>query len=96
MPPRKPERAVELHEQLRKAVEHLLAGDWPSAHLIAQEHEDDAIACWIHAVVHRMEGDLSNARYWYRRSGRALREGLTTADEARQIEAELGKAAHGE
>jgi hypothetical protein len=40
-------------------------------------------------VVHRMEGDLDNARYWYRRCGRTLREGVSTEDELREIRAAL-------
>ena len=47
------------------------------------------MASWIHAVVHRMEGDLANAGYWYRRVGRPLREDVGTAQELREIEALL-------
>jgi hypothetical protein len=72
--------------ELRKAVAVALTGDWQAAHLIAQEYEDDDVAGWIHAVVHRMEGDLANAGYWYRRVRRPLREDVTTADELREIE----------
>ncbi|HVR70672.1 MAG TPA: hypothetical protein VMT87_07475 [Vicinamibacteria bacterium] len=79
-----------LTPKLLDAVERALRGDWPSAHLIVQEHEDDATANWIHAVCHRMEGDVSNARYWYARIGRAYREDLPTADELREIQKELG------
>jgi len=75
--------------ELRRAVEVALTGDWQTAHLIAQKYEDDDVAGWIHAVVHRMEGDLANAGYWYRRVGRELREGLSTADELREIELAL-------
>ena len=38
------------------AVEQAPAGDWQAAHLIVQQHEEDALAAWIHAVVRRMEG----------------------------------------
>src|SRR5258705_13699286 len=72
--------------ELRRAVEVALAGDWQAAHLIAQKYEDDDVAGWIHAVVHRMEGDLANAGYWYRRVGRDLREQVGTAQELREIE----------
>jgi hypothetical protein len=74
---------------LLRAVAQALAGDWQAAHVVAQEHEGDAVADWIHAVVHRMEGDLGNARYWYGRCGRALRPSVATADELREIEAAL-------
>jgi hypothetical protein len=75
--------------ELRRAVEVALTGDWQAAHLIAQKYEDDDVAGWIHAVVHRMEGDLANAGYWYRRVGRKLREDVGTAPELREIEALL-------
>jgi hypothetical protein len=76
---------------LRKAVVSALAGDWEAAHVIVQEYEDDQTAAWIHAVVHRMEGDLANAGYWYRRCHRTLRGDVPTEDELREIEAEIGK-----
>ena len=76
-------------EELRRAVEQALAGDWQAAHLIAQAYEDDDVASWIHAVVHRMEGDLANARYWYGRCRRELREAVSTPDELREIAAAL-------
>lgn len=44
-------------------------GDWDRAHRIAQEI-DDADGSWVHAYLHRKEGDLGNASYWYRRAGR--------------------------
>ena len=45
-------------------------GDWNAAHAVAQEGKD-ADAAWAHAWLHRQEGDLSNADYWYRRAGRS-------------------------
>jgi hypothetical protein len=78
---------------LGKAVELALAGDWQAAHLIAQDHEGERLANWIHAVVHRMEGDDSNAEYWYRRCGRASAERLAVDAELRLIRDELGAAA---
>ena len=75
--------------ELRRAVALALAGDWQAAHLIAQKYEDDDVASWIHAVVHRMEGDVANAGYWYRRVRRPLREDVATADELREIERAL-------
>ncbi len=78
-----------LRDLLLEAVRHAQAGDWQAAHAIVEEHDADRTAAWIHAVVHRMEGDLDNARYWYGRCGRSLRQGLSTADELEEIEAEL-------
>ena len=44
-------------------------GDWTKAHESAQQDEGPAGA-WVHAYLHRKEGDLSNAGYWYGRAGR--------------------------
>lgn len=46
-------------------------GNWAAAHTIAQSIEDKTGA-WIHAYLHRKEGDLGNAGYWYRRAGQAV------------------------
>jgi hypothetical protein len=58
-----------IRPELIEAVDLALAGNWDGAHAIVQEHEGDATACWIHAALHKIEGDPENARYWYRRSG---------------------------
>ena len=83
------DEGIALRGRLLEAVEKALGGDWQAAHLIVQDHEDDAVAAWIHAVVHRMEGDLGNARYWYRRCGRPFREDVPTDAELREIRAAL-------
>ncbi len=44
-------------------------GDWERAHEVAQEIETPDGA-WVHAYLHRKEGDVANAGYWYRRAGR--------------------------
>jgi hypothetical protein len=49
-------------------------GDWDGAHRIAGD-EDGAEAAWVHAYLHRKEGDLSNAAYWYARAARAPERG---------------------
>ncbi len=85
---RKPSTSA-LTAKLLEAVELALGGDWQAAHLVAQDHETDEIANWIHAVVHRMEGDVSNARYWYRRVGRKLREEVSTEAELVEIRTAL-------
>jgi hypothetical protein len=41
--------------------------EWGKAHALVQDLESDA-AAWVHAYLHRREGDLSNAGYWYRRA----------------------------
>jgi hypothetical protein len=50
---------------------HAAKGDWEAAHQIAQDI-DDATGAWIHAYLHRKEGDLSNAGYWYRRARKVV------------------------
>ena len=50
------------------AVRHGLRGQWQAAHELAQA-QDDATGAWVHAWLHRIEGDLGNADYWYRRAG---------------------------
>lgn len=47
---------------------HLAKGDWHKAHEIVQDDESRE-AAWVHAHLHRIEGDDSNAGYWYRKAG---------------------------
>lgn len=49
-------------------------GDWDGAHRIAQDI-DGPIGAWVHAYLHRKEGDLGNAGYWYRHAGRPAADG---------------------
>lgn len=81
-------------EQFRATLEHPAApggispalqamwedakGHWDAAHSIAQDIEDQT-GSWIHAYLHRKEGDLGNAGYWYRRAGKP--EAQDTLDE---------------
>ena len=46
-------------------------GEWNQAHSIVQE-EDSTDAAWVHAYLHRVEGDLGNASYWYRKAGQPV------------------------
>ena len=50
---------------LARAAELMQKGDWQAAHEIVQQDEASALACWAHGIVHIMEGDMPNARYWY-------------------------------
>lgn len=63
-------------------------GDWDKAHECAQA-QDDKAGAWVHAYLHRKEGDLSNAGYWYRRAGRARPEDATLDAEWAAIAAAL-------
>jgi hypothetical protein len=59
---------------LAVAVALLQSGDWKAAHAIVQEDEASALACWAHGIVHLLEGDTANARYWYKKAGRPFGE----------------------
>ena len=48
-------------------------GDWERAHELAQA--DEGAGDWVHAYLHRKEGDAGNAAYWYRRAGKAVAKG---------------------
>ena len=54
--------------ELERAVALLEDGDWQAAHEIVQKDEGSRLSCWAHGIVHLMEGDRSNARYWYRQA----------------------------
>ncbi|WP_149537994.1 hypothetical protein [Siccirubricoccus phaeus] len=64
-------------------------GDWHAAHEAAQAGED-ADSAWVHALLHRREGDLANADYWYRRAGRRRPAGPLEAEWAAIASALLG------
>ena len=46
-------------------------GDWDKAHKTVQDDESSE-AAWVHAYLHRVEGDLPNASYWYRTAGKPI------------------------
>ena len=52
-----------------EALWHDAKGDWATAHRIVMNAQS-AAAAWVHAYLHRKEGDLDNARYWYRKAKR--------------------------
>ena len=56
---------------LARAADLLDAGDWQQAHEIVQK-ESSVLAAWLHGIVHTIEGDLDNARYWYGRAKRTF------------------------
>ncbi|MBC6990717.1 hypothetical protein [Hymenobacter sp. BT491] len=69
---------------LLRALWHAARLEWKQAHELAQENESDAAHNWLHAYLHRLEGDRSNAAYWYRRASRPVFQG-TLADELREM-----------
>ena len=70
------------------ALWHDKKGDWTTAHEIVQEIEDDR-AAWVHAYLHRKEGDEGNARYWYRRARKSFPAGKSLDQEWRELVEEL-------
>jgi hypothetical protein len=52
---------------LLRALWHDARGEWDEAHRVAQDI-DNAEGAWVHAYLHRKEGDAANAAYWYRRA----------------------------
>ena len=58
-----------MQKNLLQAIDLALSGKWDVARQIVQQYDADATAAWIHAVLHKMEGDADNSRYWYRRAG---------------------------
>ena len=73
---------------LGTAIRHLRKGDWSKAHGLVQ-NDESALGCWAHGIVHMMEGDLGNARYWYRRAGRPF-------PKDRDVDREVGPLLDGE
>jgi hypothetical protein len=76
--------------QLAEAAALLEAGDWQAAHKIVQQDEDSALSCWAHGIVHIMEGDLPNARYWYGRAKREFPRSSPVEAEIAALRAETG------
>lgn len=62
-----------------QALWHDAQGDWEAAHNCAQD-DHSSLGSWMHAYLHRKEGDIGNARYWYNNAGRSLFNG-TLAEE---------------
>jgi hypothetical protein len=74
---------------LARAVAHLEQRDWQAAHAIVQD-DKSALAAWLHGIVHTLEGDLENARYWYRRARREFPGPESVAAEIAQARRTLG------
>ena len=56
-----------------QALWQVAKGDWEQAHKLAQD-QDDGAGAWVHAHLHRVEGDLRNAGHWYRKANREVSE----------------------
>lgn len=73
-----------MRELYKTAVSAALAGNWEQAHVIVQDYSDTT-ACWIHAVLHKIEGDAGNSRYWYARAQRSYDDYADASVELRAI-----------
>ena len=62
------------------AVQAALDGDWDKSHKIAQDYSDP-MANWIHAVLHKIEGDEWNSKYWYARTNGKKYDDFSDANE---------------
>ncbi len=69
---------------LKKGASAALQGDWITAHEIVQE-TDGQIACWIHAVLHNIEGEEGNSSYWYSRARKRKEDFADNAIELKTI-----------
>ncbi len=65
---------------LASTVRYLQEGNWEKAHANVQDDESPR-GCWAHGIVHMLEGDLENARYWYGKADRAFPEGVNAQKE---------------
>jgi hypothetical protein len=80
--------AIDKH---RLALAHLRRREWQRAHELVMDLED-RLSCHIHGLVHRIEGDMENARYWYGKAGVPFSRSLRLGAELRKIESELETA----
>jgi len=71
---------TDIHKQ---ALNLIATGDWDGAHTLIQGYKDE-LSCVIHGFLHRQEGDLSNANYWYNRAGHTLTDN-TLEDELQRL-----------
>jgi len=84
---------IESNEQAPNLPLHLQAlwydakGDWNKAHSLI-DSLDDVNSCWVHAYLHRKEGDVSNADYWYRRAGKT-KPGVSLSEEWKNLSSEF-------
>ncbi len=69
----------------REILEWTQKGEWDKAHQAVQPYSDE-LSCLIHAYLHRVEGDISNAQYWYKRARQNMPENTLEQEFARLLE----------
>lgn len=77
--------AVPEFDVIARALDCLAKDDWPAAHALVQNLESP-LACWVHGLVHKIEADDDNSRYWYQRAGAAA-----MASWGRTVEAQIAE-----
>lgn len=85
--PGKPPAGLNLRLQ---ALWHDARGEWDEAHRCVQD-ESGGDGAWVHAYLHRKEGDIANAGYWYRRAGRRAANGDLGAEWGEIVETLLSR-----
>ena len=78
-----------MQKDLLQAIDFAGAGQWNAAHEMVQQYEADTTAAWIHAVLHKIEGDQGNSRYWYHRAGKLEHLSDEAAAELSEIRQEV-------
>ena len=78
-----------MQKKLIQAIDHAVAGKWKAAHEIVQHHDTDTNAAWIHADLHKIEGDHENSHYWYHRAGQLTQASDDPKAELAEIKGQL-------
>jgi hypothetical protein len=68
----------------QNALSLIQQGDWEAAHRLVQDYSDP-LSCQIHGYLHRIEGDLGNASYWYQRCGMVMPENSIDEESTRLL-----------
>jgi len=82
-----------MNQKLLEAIDLALTDHWDAAHGIVQQYESDSTAAWIHAVLHKIEGDDANSRYWYRRADQLKHADDEPKAELAELRTKIEKAA---
>jgi len=86
----KTEQEISELSTARRALWYAAHGHWDQAHQLVQD--DPSTDCaWVHAYLHRVEGDIGNAHYWYRRAGQKPATDLSLEHELEELIEALGR-----
>ena len=73
-----------------RALWHAAHGHWDQAHRLVQDDSSSDCA-WIHAYLHRVEGDIGNAHYWYRQAGKTPATSISLEQELGELISAMSK-----